>query len=148
MALRFLFENSGFYKRAPTEEKQKTHGYIWGISILEIIGFYPQKGKRMGFGLCRRKNKIWSKINLKLVLGNVFDLQNEFRYKRTRFGGFKEKITRGSLFGHFWGRPTSDPKIFAKKRPFKLKKRLLPYFCMRNPKKWSQGDLLIPQIPT
>ena len=89
MALRFLFENSGFYKRAPTEEKQKTHGYIWGISILEIIGFYPQKGKRTGFGLCRSKNKISSKINLNLVLGNVFDLQNEFRYNRTRFGGFK-----------------------------------------------------------
>jgi hypothetical protein len=35
---------SGFsseYKRATTEEKQKTHGHIWDIGILKIIGFDP-----------------------------------------------------------------------------------------------------------
>jgi hypothetical protein len=102
------------------------------------LGLIPKRAKERDLGY-RRKNKISSKINLKLVLGNVFDLQNEFRYNRTRFGGFYGKNTKGSLFGHFWGRPTSDPKIFAKKRPFKLKHRLLPYFCMGNPKKMVPG---------
>jgi hypothetical protein len=39
--------------------------------------------KGYGFGLCRRKKIISSKINLNLVGGNVFDLQNEFHDNRT-----------------------------------------------------------------
>ena len=39
------------------------------------------------------------------------------------------------FIGHFWGRLPFDPKIFAKKCPFKLKNWLLAYFCMGNPKK-------------
>jgi hypothetical protein len=91
-----------------------------------------------------KKKKNSSKINLKLVVGNVFDLQNEFRYNRTRFGGFYGKNNKGSLFGYFWGRPTSDPKIFAKKCPFKLKNWLLPYFFMGNPKKMVPGRSVDP----
>jgi hypothetical protein len=77
-----------------------------GIGILEIIDFDPQKGQRTGFGLCRRKNKISPKINLKLVLGNVFDLQNEFRYNRTRL-----KIIRDLCLAIFGVVQLPTPKI-------------------------------------
>ena len=50
----------------------------------------------------------------------------------------------GSFFGHFWGRLPFDPKIFAKKRPFKLKNWLLPCFCMGNPKKMVSGRFVDP----
>ena len=82
---------------------------------MEIIDFDPKSSPiRTGVRLCRRKNKISSKIKLKRVFGNVFDLQYEFRDNRTRFGGFMKKIVK-DLFGHFWGRLVFDPTIFAKK---------------------------------
>ena len=58
----------------------------------------PKKCTKTVLGLCRRKNKILSKINSNLVAINVFDLQNEFHDNRTWFGTFGEKI----FFGHFW----------------------------------------------
>ena len=57
-----------------------------------------KKCTKMVFGLSRKKNKILSKINKKLVASNVFDLQNEFYDNRTWFGTIWEKI----LFGNFW----------------------------------------------
>jgi hypothetical protein len=46
-----------------------------------------------------------------------------------------------SFFAHFWGRLPFDPKIFAKKCPFKLKNWLLRCFCMGNPKKVRPGTI-------
>jgi hypothetical protein len=69
------------------------------------------------------------------VRNNVFDLQKEFHDNRNE-----------SFFGHFWARLPFEPKIFAKKCSLKLKNWLLPYFCMRNPKKWSRDDLLLPRF--
>jgi hypothetical protein len=55
--------------------------HIRDLGILEIIEFDPKVSKA-GFGLCRREYIISSKINLNLVAGNVFDLQNEFHDNR------------------------------------------------------------------
>ncbi len=49
-----------------------------------------------------------------------------------------------SFFAHFWGRLPFDPKIFAKKCPFKLKNWLLRCFCMGNPKKIVSGRFVDP----
>ncbi len=50
----------------------------------------------------------------------------------------------GSFFGHFWGRLPFDPKIFAKKRPFKLKNWLIRYFRMGNPINMVSGRFVDP----
>jgi hypothetical protein len=48
------------------------------------------------------------------------------------------------FFGHFWGGQPFDFKIFARKRPFKLKNWLLTYFCLGNPKKMFSGRYVDP----
>jgi hypothetical protein len=66
---------------------------------LEVIGFDPKSAKKRDLSYVDGKIKFHqSKINLKLVVGNVFDIQNEFRYNRTRFGGFREKIMGLGIF--------------------------------------------------
>ena len=62
----------------------------------------------------------------------------------------KLRITKNSPFMPFWiniwGRLLFDPKILAKKCPFKLKKNwLLPYFCIR---KMFSRQTVDPQIST
>jgi DUF4097 and DUF4098 domain-containing protein YvlB len=62
---------------------------------LKIIGFDPTSAKERDLSYVEGKIKFHqSKINLKLVVGNVF-LQNEFSI---RFGGFKEKIMGLGIF--------------------------------------------------
>jgi hypothetical protein len=63
---------------------------------LKIIGFDPTSAKERDLSYVEGKIKFHqSKINLKLVVCNVFDLQNEFSI---RFGGFKEKIMGLRIF--------------------------------------------------
>ncbi len=50
----------------------------------------------------------------------------------------------GSFLGYFWGRLAFDPKIFAMKCPFKLKKWLVSCFCMGNLKKMVSGRFVDP----
>jgi hypothetical protein len=54
------------------------------------------------------------------------------------------KKTYVSFLGHFWGRLPFDPKIFAKKCPFKLKNWLVSCFCMGNLKKMVSGRFVGP----
>jgi hypothetical protein len=85
-------------------------GTLWSIGILKIIGFDPTSAKERDLSYVEGKIKFHqSKINLKLVVGNVFDLQNEFSI---RFGGFKEKLwDKGSFFYNFGIIYLSTPKF-------------------------------------
>jgi hypothetical protein len=63
---------------------------------LKIIGFDLTISKERDLSYVEGKIKFHqSKINLKLVVGNVFDLQNEFSI---RFGDFKEKFMGLGIF--------------------------------------------------
>ncbi len=109
----------------------------------------PKKCTKTVLGLCRRKDKISSKVNSNLVAGNVFDLQNEFYDNRTWFGTIGEKMLLNVFFGNFWTFLRSslfrsqnirqEVWVWSGNLPSTL-------FCMRNPKKWSRDDLLTPQI--
>jgi hypothetical protein len=50
----------------------------------------------------------------------------------------------GYFLGYFWGRLAFDPKIFAKKCPFKLKNWPVSFFCMGNLKKMVSGRFVGP----
>jgi hypothetical protein len=50
---------------------------------MEIIDFDPKRAKKRVLVCVEGKKIISSKINLNLVAGNVFDLQNEFHNNRT-----------------------------------------------------------------
>jgi hypothetical protein len=67
---------SGFsseYKRATTEEIQKTHGHIWGIGILKIIGFDPTSAKERDLSYVEGKIK----FHFLTILGSsIFRPQN------------------------------------------------------------------------
>jgi hypothetical protein len=81
---------------------------------LKIIGFDPTSAKERDLSYVEGKIKFHqSKINLKLVVGNVFDLQNEFSI---RFGGFKEKIMGLGIifFDNFGVIYLSTPKFSPK----------------------------------
>ncbi len=56
--------------------------HIRDLWILEIIDFDPKSDKKTGFGLCRRKKIISSRINLNLVAGNVFTSRFEVSWKK------------------------------------------------------------------
>jgi len=75
------------------------------------------------------------------LVGNVFDLLNKFHDNQTRFGGYMKK----NLWGLFWlflGSSSFRPLNFHQE--VSIWSRNFSLFCMGNPKKWTQDDLLIP----
>jgi hypothetical protein len=89
-----------------------------------------KKCTKMVFGLSRKKNKILSKINKKLVASNVFDLQNEFYDNRTWFGTYEVVSLSTSKFSP--GRSVWTENF--------------PIFVWVIRKKWSRDDLLTPRF--